>query len=111
MKRQIVQLVVLVLFLISAAACSSSKNTSSSRYPTGTRTSKSQRTSDSFPGIHFPDGRTNSSTRGLPPGQAKKVNGDQSARAYAPGQQKKHGKGHGNGNGHYGGKKKKGKKH
>lgn len=25
----------------------------------------------------------------LPPGQAKKLNGDQSARAYAPGQQKK----------------------
>jgi hypothetical protein len=26
----------------------------------------------------------------LPPGQAKKINGDKSARAYAPGQQKKH---------------------
>ncbi|GAO43206.1 hypothetical protein [Flavihumibacter petaseus] len=27
--------------------------------------------------------------KGLPPGQAKKVNGDKSAKAYAPGQQKK----------------------
>jgi hypothetical protein len=26
---------------------------------------------------------------GLPPGQAKKINGSQSAKAYAPGQQKK----------------------
>ncbi|MHC0440589.1 MULTISPECIES: hypothetical protein [unclassified Flavobacterium] len=26
----------------------------------------------------------------LPPGQAKKMNGDKSAKAYAPGQQKKH---------------------
>jgi hypothetical protein len=26
----------------------------------------------------------------LPPGQAKKINGDQSAKKYAPGQQKKH---------------------
>jgi hypothetical protein len=29
-------------------------------------------------------------THRLPPGQAKKINGDKSARAYAPGQQKKH---------------------
>ncbi|RXM42602.1 hypothetical protein [Flavobacterium sp. YO12] len=26
----------------------------------------------------------------IPPGQAKKMNGDKSAKAYAPGQQKKH---------------------
>lgn len=31
-----------------------------------------------------------SSAKGLPPGQAKKVYGHQSARAFAPGQQKKH---------------------
>ncbi len=99
--------------VVGVASCSSSKNTSTSRYPNGTRTSKSQRTSDGYPGILFPDGRrTTTSTRGLPPGQAKKVYGDQSARAYAPGQQKKVSKGHGNGNGkgHHGGKKKKGKK-
>jgi hypothetical protein len=29
-------------------------------------------------------------TEGLPPGQAKKVTGSQSAKPYAPGQQKKH---------------------
>ncbi|WP_246850217.1 MULTISPECIES: hypothetical protein [Rufibacter] len=107
MKRQIVQFFLLVFVLATVASCSSSKNTSSSRYPSGTRTSKSQRTSDSFPGVIFGESRT--STRGLPPGQAKKVNGDQSARDYAPGQQKKGGKGHGHG--HKGGKKKKGKKH
>ncbi|WP_051360070.1 hypothetical protein [Adhaeribacter aquaticus] len=38
-------------------------------------------------------------SRGLPPGQAKKVYGHQSARAFAPGQQKKHGHYHGNGKG------------
>jgi len=32
--------------------------------------------------------RTTTSTRALPPGQAKKVNGDKSARAYAPGHNK-----------------------
>lgn len=34
----------------------------------------------------------------VPPGQAKKVNGDQSAKKYAPGQQKKSGPSNGNGN-------------
>jgi hypothetical protein len=32
---------------------------------------------------------TTQSAKPLPPGQAKKVNGDKSAKAYAPGQQKK----------------------
>jgi PBP1b-binding outer membrane lipoprotein LpoB len=31
-----------------------------------------------------------SQSGGLPPGQAKKVTGSKSAKAYAPGQQKKH---------------------
>jgi len=31
-----------------------------------------------------------SNSGGLPPGQAKKVTGSQSAKPYAPGQQKKH---------------------
>ncbi len=107
-------MLVLLVFLVSVASCSSSKNSSSSRYPSGTRTSKSQRTSDSFPGIIFPGSTRTATTKGMPPGQAKKVYGDQSARAYAPGQQKKGpkgGNGKGNGNGHKGGKKKKGKKH
>jgi hypothetical protein len=32
---------------------------------------------------------SNSSSGKVPPGQAKKMNGDKSAKAYAPGQQKK----------------------
>ncbi|GAB2539089.1 hypothetical protein [Rufibacter soli] len=87
MKKQLVHLLALAFVLITAASCSSSKNTSSSRYPSGTGT-RSQRTSD-IPGILFPGSRT--STQGMPPGQAKKVYGDQSAKAYAPGQQKKAG--------------------
>jgi hypothetical protein len=35
--------------------------------------------------VYHPEHKKNS----LPPGQAKKVNGDQSAKAYAPGQVKK----------------------
>lgn len=34
--------------------------------------------------------RHSSSPGGVPPGQAKKMSGSKSARAYAPGQQKKH---------------------
>ncbi|WP_181305612.1 hypothetical protein [Rufibacter sp. XAAS-G3-1] len=102
MKKQLVPFLVLVVFLVSAVGCSSSRDTGSSRYPSGPKASKSQKTS--FPGIYFPGDRS-TSPRGLPPGQAKKVNGDQSARAYAPGQQKKNN--HGNSNG----KGKKGKKH
>jgi hypothetical protein len=37
--------------------------------------------------IYYPKSRQ--ATHRLPPGQAKKVNGDKSAKAYAPGQQKK----------------------
>lgn len=33
---------------------------------------------------------THTSSNGLPPGQAKKITGSQSAKQYAPGQQKKH---------------------
>jgi len=105
MKKQLIPLLGLVLLLVSAVGCTSTRDTSSSRYPSGTRTSKSQGTS--FPGIYFPGART--STQGLPPGQAKKVNGDQSARAYAPGQQKKSNNEKGNGNAK--GKSKKAKKH
>lgn len=36
----------------------------------------------------------------IPPGQAKKIRGDKSAKRYAPGQQKKKNK-HKKGNGHY----------
>lgn len=33
--------------------------------------------------------KSSKSSKALPPGQAKKVNGDKSAKKYAPGQQKK----------------------
>jgi hypothetical protein len=85
MKKSVFnQLVVLSLILVLAASCRSGVVVS---YPRpGSSTAKS-----------------------LPPGQAKKVYGHQSARAFAPGQQKKQGvqvSSPGNGNGHY----KKGKK-
>jgi uncharacterized lipoprotein len=99
MKRQIVQLLAMALLVISVASCSSSRNTG--RY-TDSRSSKSQR----MPGILYPDARS-SSNKGLPPGQAKKITGAKSAKAYAPGQQKKYSNGNGNGKGHG----KKGKKH
>ncbi|MGV3504953.1 MAG: hypothetical protein ACO1O1_14685 [Adhaeribacter sp.] len=73
------------IFLVSLASCSSSAVV---RYP-------------------YP---AQSSTRGLPPGQAKKVYGHQSAKAFAPGQQKKssyHPSSQQNGHSHKKGKKKK----
>jgi hypothetical protein len=73
------------IFLVALAGCSSSAVV---RYP-------------------YP---SQSSTRSLPPGQAKKVYGQQSARAFAPGQQKKntyHPASQGNGPNYKKGKKKK----
>ncbi|KQO22549.1 hypothetical protein ASF10_09265 [Flavobacterium sp. Leaf82] len=37
-----------------------------------------------------PSNSSNSSNKKIPPGQAKKMSGSKSAKAYAPGQQKKH---------------------
>lgn len=37
-----------------------------------------------------PHQHTQTSTSGLPPGQAKKITGSKSAKPYAPGQQKKY---------------------
>ena len=56
------------------------------------RSSKTNNGSVSLPGKR-PVATTTSNTGHLPPGHAKKLNGDQSARAYAPGQQKKKAKG------------------
>ena len=64
--------------------------------------------------VHYPTHPRQVATKPLPPGQAKKVYGHQSARAFAPGQRKKQGttiivinnnNDHGNGKGK--GKKKK----
>ena len=82
-KSIFTQLVAVFILLIVAAGCRSGAVV---RYP--------------YPGT--------SSTKSLPPGQAKKVYGHQSARAFAPGQQKKINAYHpSSGNGHH---PKKGKK-
>lgn len=62
---------VLALAVLVAGSCRSRKATV--KAPTGIFHSKPRQ-----------------STHRLPPGQAKKINGDKSAKKYAPGQQKKH---------------------
>jgi hypothetical protein len=110
--RSITRLTFFLALLVASVACSSSRKTGSvtSRFPGGVKREGSDRSSrypDGFP-IPLP-GSSTSSTKGMPPGQAKKVYGDKSAKAYAPGQQKK--KHNGQGNGKHKGKGKKGKKH
>lgn len=39
--------------------------------------------------VHHPHSHSNNSSKRVPPGQAKKMSGSKSAKAYAPGQQKK----------------------
>lgn len=73
MKANRVSFVFLIAaFAISAVSCRSSKTKDSGVVITGKRPAT-----------------TRSSTEHLPPGHAKKLNGDKSAKAYAPGQQKK----------------------
>lgn len=69
------QAVTLMLLIAFAASCGTSHPTS--RYPDRR----------DYPD-RYPDERT---THRLPPGHAKKVYGDRSARVYAPGQRKKYG--------------------
>ncbi|GAA4300448.1 hypothetical protein [Nibribacter koreensis] len=111
--KAITKLALLLTLMVGSVACSSSRKTGSvtSRFPGGVNRDGSDRSTrypDGFP-IPLP-GSTNS-TKGMPPGQAKKVYGDKSAKAYAPGQQKKKHNGQGNGKGNSKGKKGKGKKH
>ncbi|MGV3541046.1 MAG: hypothetical protein ACO1OQ_14620 [Rufibacter sp.] len=88
MRIQIFTLLATAIVLVSmASGCSSSNTPSSSRNPSSTRTSKSQYPGGSLPGIVLPGSQA--TTNGLPPGQAKKLAGEQSAKAFAPGQQKK----------------------
>ena len=69
----------LLLILIIAVSCRSNRSTSGRQYP-------------STPSTEIPTKTTPVYTDGgnLPPGQAKKVYGGQSAKAYAPGQRKKY---------------------
>jgi hypothetical protein len=68
--------ILLIVLTLSVLSCRSSKSKDSGTVISGKR----------------PVSTSTSSTKvahRLPPGQAKKLNGDQSAKAYAPGQQKK----------------------
>ncbi|QHL86761.1 hypothetical protein GU926_04630 [Nibribacter ruber] len=110
--KAITRLAFALTLALTTVACSSSRKTGSvtSRFPGGVKREGSDRSTrypDGYP-LPIPGTSTSRSTKGMPPGQAKKVYGDKSAKAYAPGQQKK--KGHGKGNGKGKGKGK-GKKH
>lgn len=84
MKKRLISKILVLALVGTAASCASSRSSQSTRTPSSSRSSSST-------GILFPGGI---STQGhLPPGQAKKMNGDQSAKAYAPGQQKRMKKG------------------
>ncbi|HYH15919.1 MAG TPA: hypothetical protein VD794_11890 [Flavisolibacter sp.] len=67
-----------VVMAISIVSCRSSKSKNDPVVISGKRPAVSR--------------SAHSSTGHLPPGHAKKLNGDKSAKAYAPGQQKKKGK-------------------
>jgi hypothetical protein len=72
MKNILLKTLPAVLFIAATVSATGCKSTAH------TRTTKST---------------TVNSSGSLPPGQAKKINGDQSAKKYAPGQQKKKSKG------------------
>jgi len=69
---RVIQMFMIAALAVSVISCRSSKSKNGSVVVAGKRPAS-----------------THSSTGHLPPGQAKKLNGDKSAKAYAPGQQKK----------------------
>jgi hypothetical protein len=83
------QAVIFMLIIAFAASCGTSQSTP--RYPGGKE----------YPGERYPNDRgyperyprDDREARRLPPGHAKKVYGDRSARTHAPGQRKKYGYG------------------
>ena len=72
----------LLLILIITVSCRNSRSTTGRRYPAEPTTTKAPTTTQT---VHV-DG----SSGNLPPGQAKKIYGGKSAKAYAPGQRKKY---------------------
>src|SRR6186997_684992 len=72
----------LLLILIIAISCRSNRSTSGGQYPRNT--SPQSETSTNTYSVQTTNGGN------LPPGQAKKIYGGQSAKAYAPGQRKKY---------------------
>ena len=75
------QAVSLLLILVIAISCRSSRYSTSREYPTNPTPPAEPSTN-----IYVVQGNDGN----LPPGQAKKIYGDQSAKAYAPGQRKKY---------------------
>ena len=75
------QAVSLLLILVIAISCRSSRYSTSREYPTNP-------TPPAEPSTNIYVVQDNGGN--LPPGQAKKIYGDQSAKAYAPGQRKKY---------------------
>src|SRR5262245_41263104 len=80
---KILQTVCMFSILIIAVSCRSSKPTTGTKYPRSS-TPPVEYPTKTYPVVY-------QETSSLPPGQAKKVYGDKSAKAYAPGQRKKYG--------------------
>jgi len=78
---KIIQTVSLLLILVIAISCRSSRSSTGGQYPGNP--SRQTETSTNTYSVQ-PNGGN------LPPGQAKKIYGSQSAKAYAPGQRKKY---------------------
>ena len=73
----------LLLILIIAVSCRSNRSTSGRQYPRNSTPPTETSTSTNIYSVQTNGGN-------LPPGQAKKIYGGQSAKAYAPGQRKKY---------------------
>lgn len=76
------QAVSLLLILVIAVSCRSGRSTTGREYPRNS-TPPVETSTNTYPAQTNPGN--------LPPGQAKKIYGGQSAKAYAPGQRKKYG--------------------
>ena len=79
---KILQTVILFSILIIAVSCRSSKPTTGRQYPRSSPP-PSEYPTKTYPAVYENPGS-------LPPGQAKKIYGSQSAKPYAPGQRKKY---------------------
>ncbi|HET9435112.1 MAG TPA: hypothetical protein VFO37_15205 [Chitinophagaceae bacterium] len=76
---KVLQAVGLLLIFVIAVSCRSNRSTTGRQYPRNPPTETTTKTTP----VYVDAGN-------LPPGQAKKIYGSQSAKAYAPGQQKKY---------------------
>lgn len=80
---KVLQAISLFLIFVIALSCRSNRSTTGTQYP---RSAPTQTPTKETP-VYVESAK-------LPPGQAKKIYGSQSAKAYAPGQQKKYGDRH-----------------